>query len=462
MQWPSYPHIAYNNTYGIQAVNASVYKGMLDAYARPGGCRDQIDGCQAVASVYDPENLGVNATVNRLCAEAETFCSENLRAPFHEVSGRNYYDLTQIDPTPFPYDFFVGWLNQPVRPLFDFCYLCRKTFRIMSCLFTSIHTYSVVTMIKTQHVQAALGIPLNFTSSSSAVSAAFRSIGDYPRPGWLQDLAYLLERGIKVTLVYGDRDYACNWIGGEAASLAIDYAYTSGFHAAGYEPITVDVVVESSSSDGDGSRSGGSGDGRDVKNTTTTKYVGGLVRQFGNLSYSRVFQAGHEVPSWQPETALAIFERALGNRDIATGTKALLHGNFTTTNTTTTSSPAIGGEGENEQYSSVGPSDTWAFKSEIPEAEVWFCYTLVPGTCTEDQLAAVKNGSARISRYIVEDANSTKLFPDLFDEKNEDDGKEEDAQASSTLEPDGGEQVHIDSIQGGLLQLVLGDDDYSI
>lgn len=204
------------------------------------------------------------------------------------------------------------------------------------------------------------------------MSDAFRGIGDYPRPGWLQDLSYLLERGIKVTLVYGDRDYACNWIGGEAASLAIDYEFTSEYRAAGYEPIIVSLAENSSD------------------------YVGGMVRQLGNLSYSRVFQAGHEVPSWQPETALAIFERALGNRDIATGTKDVM-------------TP------EGKQYSSVGPSDTWGSRSAVPEQELWFCYTLVPGTCTEEQLEGVQNGSTRISRYVVEDANSTKLFPGLFE-----------------------------------------------
>lgn len=218
-----------------------------------------------------------------------------------------------------------------------------------------------LTSSKLQHVQAALGVPLNFTQSSSPVSRAFQAFGDYPRPGWLEDLAYLLDRGVKVTMLYGDRDYACNWIGGEAASLAINYSATAQFHAAGYEPIQ-----------------------------TNSSYVGGLVRQFGNLSFSRIFQAGHEIPAWQPETALAVFSRSLNNLDIATGTKL----------------------GAN--YSSVGPPDTWETKSEIPEPEVMFCYVLNQGTCTDEQRAAFVNGSARVVRYVVEDANSTKLFPELF------------------------------------------------
>ncbi len=91
----------------------------------------------------------------------------------------------------------------------------------------------------------------------------FDEIGDYPRPGHLEDLAFLLDHGVKVTMMYGDRDFACNWLGGEAVSLAINYTGTAGFHGAGYTDIRVNDT-----------------------------YIGGQVRQSGNLSFSRVFQAG--------------------------------------------------------------------------------------------------------------------------------------------------------------------------
>jgi len=162
VQWPSYPHIAWNNTYGIQTVNESVYNYMMDAYNRTGGCRDQINDCRALASIYDPDDLGTNSSVNMVCEDAETFCSNEVRGPYLEYSGRNYYDMTIVDPDPWPFPFYEGWLNQP-------------------------------------HVQQALGVPLNWTQSSSPVARAFRSIGDYPRPGWLEDLAYLLDNGIKVS-----------------------------------------------------------------------------------------------------------------------------------------------------------------------------------------------------------------------------------------------------------------------
>lgn len=104
------------------------------------------------------------------------------------------------------------------------------------------------------------------------------------------------------------------------------------------------------------------------------------------------------MPSAQPETALAAFTRALGNRDIATGTKD--------------TAVAPGGDA----YGSVGQADARETKSEVPEQRVWFCYVLALGTCTAEQIAAVRNGSARVVSYIVEDANSTRLFPEIFGE----------------------------------------------
>ncbi|KAM5463183.1 hypothetical protein MauCBS54593_007593 [Microsporum audouinii] len=330
VQWPAYPQMAYNNTYSIEAVNASIHEGMLDALYREGGCRDKINHCRTISAVSDPENIGINAMVNDVCKDAETFCSTEVRDPYQEFSGRNYYDIGQLDPSPFPAPFYMAWLNQP-------------------------------------HVQAALGVPLNWTQSNDVVTTAFRAIGDYPRPGWLEDLAYLLENGIKVSLVYGDRDYACNWFGGELSSLAINYTDTQNFHNAGYAGIQVN-----------------------------SSYIGGQVRQYGNLSFSRVYEAGHEVPSYQPETALQIFHRALFNKDIATGT-------------IDTSSRREDGK----FYGSSGPSDSFVFKNEPPPQHVHFCHILDTSTCTKEQIESVENGTAVVRSWIVVDSNSTSLFPEV-------------------------------------------------
>ena len=93
----------------------------------------------------------------------------------------------------------------------------------------------------------------------------FNLTGDFVRGHSLTLLGTLLDKGVKVALVYGDRDYQCNWLGGEAISLGIKSNSTLNFKNAGYANVE-----------------------------TNSSYVGGLVRQHGNLSFSRVFQAGHE------------------------------------------------------------------------------------------------------------------------------------------------------------------------
>ncbi|KAH9872869.1 hypothetical protein J1614_005263 [Plenodomus biglobosus] len=325
VQWPAYPVMAYNNSYGIKAINESRHDEVLNNLYRDGGCLDQIEDCRNQSLAFDPTNQGFNESVNKICAAAETFCSENIRDPYFDTD-LNYYDISVPGAASYPPPWYAGWLNQP-------------------------------------HVQQGLGVPLNWTQSNSASSRAFRSIGDYPRPGWKEDLAYLLEEGIKVALVYGDRDYACNWYGGELLSLAIPHANASLFASAGYAPVIVNAT-----------------------------YIGGQVRQHGNLSFTRVYEAGHEVPAYQPETAYRIFQRALFNLDIATG------------NTSTLANPA---------YSTTGPSDVSNITNEPVVDPGSQCYVLDRGQCTNEQWETVMDGSALIRNWIVVDANTTALFPDL-------------------------------------------------
>ncbi|KAL2003970.1 hypothetical protein VTN02DRAFT_1266 [Thermoascus thermophilus] len=323
----SYPHMAYNNTYGIQAINDTLYQASLDAWSQPGGCRDLILECQRLASEGDPQFHGNNATVNAACSEASQFCSDNVEGAYLQFAGRGYYDITHITLDPFPPEYYLGFLNQ-------------------------------------HWVQRALGVPTNYTESVNSVYYAFGATGDYARSdvrGYLDDLAYLLDSGIKVALVYGDRDYACNWIGGEEVSLSVEYAHSEHFRSAGYADIQ-----------------------------TNASYVGGKVRQYGNFSFSRVFEAGHEVPAYQPETAYQIFHRALFNLDIATGQ----------VNTA-----------DEEDYTSEGPSSTWDIKNEVPDSPAPTCYVLsMTATCTEEQIQSVLNGTAVVRDYIVVDNNTAHLW----------------------------------------------------
>ena len=107
-------------------------------------------------------------------------------------------------------------------------------------------------------------------------------------------------------------------------------------------------------------------------------YVGGQVRQYGNYSFSRVYQAGHMVPSYQPETSYKIFMRAMFNKDIATGTLDLT-----------------------DSLKTKGPLSTWHIKNEVFPAPEPECYILAHDTCTEEEYELVKNNTAIIKDYIL-------------------------------------------------------------
>jgi hypothetical protein len=59
--------------------------------------------------------------------------------------------------------------------------------------------------------------------------------------------------------------------------------------------------------------------------TTSDGIVHGQVKQAGLFSFLRIYESGHEVPFYQPLAALEIFERALKQLDIATGTEKCDH-----------------------------------------------------------------------------------------------------------------------------------------
>ncbi|KAB5572313.1 Alpha/Beta hydrolase protein [Coniochaeta sp. 2T2.1] len=179
----------------------------------------------------------------------------------------------------------------------------------------------------------------------------FAATGDPFRYDGKADLEYLASTGVKIAFVYGDKDYRCNWLGAENTSLVMDYPAADSFRKAGYANIA-----------------------------TNGSYTGGLVRQHANVSFSRVFDAGHAVAAYQPETVFRIFERAIFGRDVATGEVA---------------------SGNN--YSTSGPLSSFGTKNKLPTREmpsVCYLYELET-TCTPDELAALKNGTAVVRDFVV-------------------------------------------------------------
>ncbi|KAJ3006663.1 hypothetical protein HKX48_009537 [Thoreauomyces humboldtii] len=319
IQQPYYPEMAWNNTYGIQVITEEQYKGAMGNWTRPvTGGKALVAACQKAVASLDPHGLGTSERANAICKDASDYLNNFVEGVFFEAdSPRGYYDIAHPAADPFPPEYYTGYLNN-------------------------------------QKIQAALGVPVNFTESSNAVYAAFTASGDYAKGGVLEQLAWAMSRGVRVAMVYGDRDYACNWLGGEAVSRAVKHTDSAAFLAAGYAPLQVNA-----------------------------SYVGGFVRQAGNLSFTRVFEAGHEVPAYQPETAFRIFSRHTENRDIATGTVNMA---------------------KHPHHVTVGIADTFRVKNAVPVFPESECFVLQPGdSCTADQWASVLNGTAVVKDYIVQE-----------------------------------------------------------
>lgn len=169
-------------------------------------------------------------------------CSDNVEGPYYAYGGRGVYDIRHPYDDPTPPTYFVDYLNLPA-------------------------------------VQQALGVSLNYTDANNDIYWQFQATGDFVYPNFLQDLEFLLDQGVRVSLYYGDADYICNWFGGQAISLAINYTHAAQFAKAGYQPLLVDGV----------------------------EY--GEVRQYGLLSFTRVYEAGHEVPFYQRESPASLTGR---------------------------------------------------------------------------------------------------------------------------------------------------------
>lgn len=308
------PKFAVNNTYGFKAYSDESAKFYADKFSAPDGCADKIKRCIDLTQQYDPNDVGTMDAVNGACQRANAVCNEYDSSYYS--AGRSAYDLAAPYQDPFPPYSFVDYLNQ-------------------------------------DSVLSAIGSPINYTMNSNSVYRAFDSTGDLSRGGTIPRLAALLNKGIRVGLIYGDRDYICHWFGGEAISLELAKAaggqYSTAFPAAGYSPIIVNK-----------------------------SYVGGEVRQFANLSFSRVYQSGHSVPAYQPETAFQIFSRIMSGNSVSTGKPIDL-----------------------SKYSTDGPANSTT-TAKLPKMPDTVCYVRAfLDTCDKDARVLVSNGDGVVINGVL-------------------------------------------------------------
>jgi len=301
---------AHSNSYNLPLINHTAHSSLLEAWSRPNdGCHSLLLACQHALSHYP-----ANVTTPCHAADLEYgLLSEKLS---ESSIPRGLYDLTHPEADPFPPPHLHGYLRR-------------------------------------ESVLRALGVPVNYTFVSNAVGAGFIATYDWVLGGYVSDIGWLLDRGVAVHLVHGDRDPGCEWRGGERASLAVEWKGGREFKGTGYEELVT-------------RKEGGE------------KKVKGFTRQAGNFSFTRMFQAGHEIPAYQPEASLAVFERAMGGRDVATGKVKV-------------------GEG----YRTEGPNDVSGVKLVAEEMPRERCYILKPMTCSPEVWGRVVKGEVEVKDYYV-------------------------------------------------------------
>ncbi|VBB80201.1 Putative protein of unknown function [Podospora comata] len=213
----------------------------------------------------------------------------------------------------------------------------RSLYDISSPSFDPLPNQTYLTFLNSPKFLSAIGSPINFTDLPPPLPA----LRDDP----LVAIKELLSQGVRIALLSGDRDYLCNWYSGQSTSLSIAGSFSryNAFHTTGYAPLL-----------------------------TNKTYTGGSTRQLSNLSFTRVYDAGHFPSHSQPETTFEIFSRIILGSSISTGEKVNL-ASFATKGT--------------PEADKTGPE---LLATNVPNAR---CYIRkVADTCDDESVRAVLRG----------------------------------------------------------------------
>ncbi|KAF5343070.1 hypothetical protein D9758_011146 [Tetrapyrgos nigripes] len=241
-----YDPIIQNKAYLDFAINAPGYgqlapddvlATMNDSYFRPGGCLEQEQAC------YD---AGSGPESDSICKAADDFCIENLFTP--AVGDRDPDDLRQNSSALFPSSNYANYLLQ-------------------------------------QAVMNAIGAEVEYLECSEAAFDVFTRTGDDARTV-LPQLGNLANSGLKILTWAGDADINCNWLGGHASVLAMDWYGKERLGNTSFANMTINGKVVAA------------------------------IKNVDNFSFARVYDSGHEVPAYQPEAAFEVFRQVVNMQQL--------------------------------------------------------------------------------------------------------------------------------------------------
>ncbi|KAI0839057.1 putative carboxypeptidase S1 [Hypoxylon sp. FL0890] len=135
-----------------------------------------------------------------------------------------------------------------------------------------------VAYLQRADIQKALGAQVNYTDQAGP--GGFISSGDDAR-SFLEELSTVVQSGVRVLIWTGDADYFCNWPGTLRVADAVGWPGQEPFGNQTLEPYTLNGVEK------------------------------GTFKSLDNLIFMRIYEAGHNVPFYQPEVSLQIFKQTM-------------------------------------------------------------------------------------------------------------------------------------------------------
>ena len=212
------------------------------------------DAQKTCVSMINECNRSGKTTMDFKCQAANAYCNTKVTAPYYNT-GLNPYDIRkECGDHPLCYDFshVELFLNQ------------EETREAL-------------------HVNNKKQKDSSWETCNNKVHGKFQA--DFVRD-YSSDVKVLLDNDVRVLIYAGDVDFICNYLGNRAWTLALDWQYANEFRAAG------DVDWNNGS---------------------------GLIRTSGPytanggslLTFLQVYDAGHMVPTDQPEVALDLINQFL-------------------------------------------------------------------------------------------------------------------------------------------------------
>ncbi|KAG8871518.1 hypothetical protein FRB98_000717 [Tulasnella sp. 332] len=170
--------------------------------------------------------------------------------------------------------------------IYNTCIGNRDVYDIRSTTPDPLPPSGYINYLQQPNIQAAIGAEVTYVECNTPVFYQFVAEGDFTRT-LLPQLGALANSKLKILLWFGDADYICNWVGGLALTREMEWYGKPRFNTAHFKDVRI------------------SGAG----------HVGEVIN-VDNFSFLRVFQAGHEVPFYQPVASLEFLKQVIAKQQI--------------------------------------------------------------------------------------------------------------------------------------------------